>query len=123
MFSWMTAAAPRDDDEVREAVSAAVAETKQEMAQVHRLALRKVATEAISRTRAELEGGWAERERSYQQGIATLGAELGAVEVDAQALEGALAEQAALLSAECSASEELASSLFRAQQDAAAALE
>ena len=122
MFSWATAAAP-SDDEVREAVSAAVAETKQAMAQVHRLALRKVATEAISRTRAELEGGWVERERSYQQGIATLGAELGAVEVDAQSLGGVVAEQAALLSAECSASEELASSLFSAQQDASAALE
>ena len=61
MFSWLsaetTAAAPVDDDEVREAVSAAVAETKAALAQVHRLALRKVATEAISRTRAELEDG------------------------------------------------------------------
>ena len=81
----MTAAAPRDDDEVREAVSAA-GRDQAGMAQVHRVALRKVATEAISRTRAELEGGWAERERSYQQGIAPLGAELDAVEVDAQAL-------------------------------------
>ena len=123
MFSWATPAAPCDDDELREAVSAAVAETKKAMAQVNRLALRKVATEAISRTRAELEGGWAERERSYQQGIATLGAELGAVEVDAQSLGGVVAEQAALLSAECSASEELASSLFSAQHDASAALE
>ena len=122
MFSW-TAAAPRDDDEVRQAVAAAVAETKQAMAQVHRLALRKVATEAISRTRIELEGGWAERERSHQQGIATLGAELGAVEVDAQSLSGVVADQAALLRAECSASEELASSLFSAQHDASAALE
>ena len=60
MFSWLsaetTAAAPVDDDEVREAVSAAVAETKAALAQVHRLALRKVATEAISRAARPLLG-------------------------------------------------------------------
>ena len=123
MFSWATSAAPSHEDELREAVEAAVAETKQAMAQAHRLALRKVATDAISRTRAELERSWEERERSYEQGIVTLGAELGAVEEDANALSGTLAEQAALLSAERSASEELASSLISAQHAASAALE